>query len=149
MREKTRIPKGLFMTVLFFAVCAFFVMPVYAAEGNTSVARATTRALIDEYVQQLAENAEAYEAYRDVASDFLPEESIGVLDEVFFCVQLDLSPEEQGDAVIEIAQSSCLTFAQLWVIGLILDYVDVLGTLSSLLKEIGVFGILLCLLGSL
>ena len=149
MREKTRVPKGLLMTVLFFAVCTFFVAPVYAAEVKASVVRDTPRALIDEYVQQLAENAEAYEAYRDVASDFLQEESIGVLDEVLFIAQLDISPEEKGGAVIEIAQSSCLTFAQLWVIGLILDYVDVLGTLSSLLKEIGVFGILLCLLGSL
>jgi hypothetical protein len=84
-----------------------------------------------------------------MAADFLPEESVTMLNEVLFIAQMDISPEEKGAAVIEIAQSSCLAFAQLWVIGLILDYVDVLNTLSSLLKEIGVFGILLCLLGSL
>ena len=143
MIEKTGVTRGLLMTVLFFAVCAFFDAPVYAAEGKASVARA----LIEEYVQQLAENAEAYEAYRDAASDFLPEESIGVMDEVLFIAQLDMSPEEKGDAVIEIAQTSCLTFAQLWVIGLVLNYFDFLHTLASLLKDVGVLGVFLCLFG--
>ena len=147
MKEKTRIGRGLLMTVLFFAVCTFSVMPVYAAGEKASVARDTPRALIDEYVQQLAENAEAYEAYRDMASDFLPEESVTVLNEVLFIAQLDLSPEEQGDAVIEIAQTNCLTFVEIWLIGLLLDYTSLFGTLASLLGEVGILGLLLCLLG--
>lgn len=149
MRERTRVTKGLLMTVLFFAVCAFFVMPLYATEGKNPAARATTRALLDEYVQQLAENAEAYEAYRNMASDFLPEESIRVLDEVLFSAQLDLSPEEKSDAMIETAQSSCLAYVQLWVIGLILHDFSFLGTLASLLRDIGALGVLLCLFGIL
>lgn len=147
MIGKTRVTRGLLMTVLFFAVCTFFVMPVYAAEEKASVVRDTPRALIDEYVQQLVENAEAYEACRDMAADFLPEESVTVLNEVLFIAQLDISPEEKGDAVIEIAQANCLTFAQLWVIGLIFDYFHIFGDLASLLSDIGVLGMLLCLFG--
>ena len=149
MGEKTQVARGLLMTLLLFTVCTFFVMPVYAAEEKVSATRATARALIEAPLQQLAENAEAYEAYRDVAADFLPEDSVTVLDEVLFIAQLDISPEEKGDALIEIAQSSCLAYAQLWVIGLILDYFSFLGTLASLLQDIGVFGVFLCLFGLL
>ena len=119
------------------------------AAGKTSVVRDTPRALIDGYVQQLAENAEAYEGYCDVAADFLPEESVTVLNEVLFTAQLDISPEEKGDAVIDIAQSNCLTYAQLWIIGLILDYFSFFGTLASLLQDVGIFGVFLCLFGIL
>jgi hypothetical protein len=70
-----------------------------------------------------------------------------VLNEVLFIAQLDISPEEKGDAVIEIAQSSCLAFAQLWVISLIFDYFHFFGALSDLLSDIGILGIFLCLFG--
>jgi hypothetical protein len=147
MGEKTRVARGVLIPVLFFTVCTFCVMPVYAAEEKVSVIRATARALVDEPLQQLAENAEAYEAYRDMAADFLPEESVTVLDEVLFIAQMDISPEEKGDAVIEIAQSSCLVFTQLWVISLIFDYFHFFGALSSLLSDIGILGMFLCLFG--
>ena len=147
MREKKRVARGVLIPVLFFTVCTFCVMPVYAAEEKVSVIRATARALVDEPVQQLTEHAEAYEAYRDMAADFLPEESVTVLDEVLFIAQMDISPEEKGDAVIEIAQSSCTAFAQLWVISLILDYFSIFGDLASLLSDIGILGLLLCLFG--
>ena len=149
MGEKTKVARGLLMTLLFFTVYTFFVMPVYAAEEKVSATRATARALIEAPLQKLAENAEAYETYRDVAADFLPEDSVTVLDEVLFISQLDMSPEEKGDALIEIAQSSCLTYVQLWVVGLILDYFSFFGTLASLLQDIGVFGVFLCLFGLL
>jgi len=147
MGEKKRVARGVLMTVLFFTVCTFCVMPVYAAEEKVSVIRATARALVDEPVQQLTEHAEAYEAYRDMAADFLPEESVTVLDEVLIIAQLDISPEEKGDAVIEVAQSSCLAFAQLWVISLILDYFHLFGALAALLSDIGILGMFLCLFG--
>jgi hypothetical protein len=147
MAEKTRVARGVLMTLLFFTVCTFVVMPVYAAEEKVSAIRAAARALVDEPLQQLAEHGEAYEAYRDMAADFLPEESVTVLDEVLFIAQMDISPEEKGDAVIEIAQSSCTAFAQLWVISLILDYFSIFGDLASLLSDIGILGLLLCLFG--
>ena len=147
MGEKTSVARGLLVTLLFFAVCTFCVMPVYAAEEKVSAIMATARALVDEPLQQLAEHAEAYEAYRDMAADFLPEESVTMLNEVLFIAQMDISPEEKGDAVIEIAQSSCTAFAQLWVISLILDYFSFLGALSSLLSDIGILGLFLCLFG--
>lgn len=147
MGEKTRAARGLLVMLLFLVVYTFFVMPVYATEGKVSVIRATARALIDEPLQQLAENAEAYEAYLDRAADFLPEDSVAVLNEVLSVVQLDISPDEKGDAVIEIAQSNCLILVEVWLIGLILDYVSLFGTLASLLTDIGILGLLLCLLG--
>ena len=147
MGENNRVARGILMMVLLFAVCTFFVMPVYAAEEKVSVIRATARALVDEPVQQLTEHAEAYEAYLDVAADFLPEESVAVLNEVLFIAQMDISPEEKGAAVIEIAQSSCLAFAQLWVISLILDYFHLFGDLAALLSDIGILGMFLCLFG--
>ncbi len=149
MGEKTRVASSILVMVLLFTVCTLFVVPVYAAEEKVSATRATARALIEAPLHQLAENAEAYEAYRDVAADFLPEDSVTVLDKVLFIAQLDMSPEEKGDALIEIAQSNCLAYAQLWVIGLILDYFSFLGTLASLLQDIGVFGMFLCLFGLL
>ena len=147
MGEKKRVARGVLMTLLFFTVCTFCVMPVHAAEEKVSVIRATARALVDEPLQQLAGDAEVYEAYRDMAADFLPEESVTVLDEVLFIAQMDISPEEKGDAVIEIAQSSCLVFAQLWVISLIFDYFHLFGDLSSLLQDVGILGMFLCLFG--
>ena len=147
MGENNRVARGILMMVLLFAVCTFFVMPVYAAEEKVSVIRATARALVDEPVQQLTEHAEAYEAYLDTAADFLPEESVAVLNEVLFIAQMNISPEEKGDAVIEIAQSSCLVFTQLWVISLIFDYFHFFGALSSLLSDIGILGLFLCLFG--
>ena len=147
MGEKTSVARGLLVTLLLFAVCTFFVMPVYAAEEKVSVIRATARTLVDAPLQQLTENAEAYEAYLDMAADFLPEESVTVLNEVLFIAQMDISPEEKGDALIEIAQSSCTAFALLWVISLILDYFSFLGALSSLLSDIGILGMFLCLFG--
>ena len=147
MGEKKRVARGVLMTLLFFTLCTFVVMPVYATEEKASAIRATARALIDEPLQQLAEHGESYEAYRDMAADFLPEESVTVLDEVLFIAQMDISPEEKGDAVIEIAQSSCTAFAQLWVISLILDYFSIFGDLASLLSDIGILGLLLCLFG--
>jgi hypothetical protein len=122
-------------------------MPVYATEEKVSVIRATARALVDEPVQQLTEHAEAYEAYLDMAADFLPEESVMMLNEVLFIAQMDISPEEKGDAVIEIAQSSCTAFVQLFVISLIFDYFSFLGALASLLSDIGILGMFLCLFG--
>ena len=147
MGEKTRVVRGVLMTVLFFTVCTFCVMPVYAAEEKVSVIRATARALVDEPVQQLTEHAEAYEAYLDTAADFLPEESVTMLNEVLFIAQMDISPEEKGDAVIEIAQSSCLVFTQLFVISLIFDYFHLFGDLAALLSDIGILGMFLCLFG--
>jgi hypothetical protein len=147
MGEKTCVARGLIMTLLLFTVYTFFVMPVYATEEKVSVIRATARALIDEPLQQLAENAKTYEAYLDRAADFLPEDSVTVLNEVLSVAQLDISPDEKGDAVIEIAQSNCLILVEVWLIGLILDYVSLFGTLASLLTDIGILGLLLCLLG--
>jgi len=147
MGEKTCVARGVLMTLLFFAVSTFCVMPVYATEEKVSVIRATARALVDEPVQQLTEHAEAYEAYLDMAADFLPEESVMMLNEVLFIAQMDISPEEKGDALIEIAQSSCTAFAQLWVISLILDYFHLFGDLAALLSDIGILGMFLCLFG--
>ena len=147
MRKGMRVVRGVLMTVLCLALCTSCVVPVYAAEEKVSVIEATARALVKEPVQRLAENAEAYEAYLDTAADFLPEESVSVLNEVLFIAQLDISPDEKGKAIIEIAQSSCLAFAQLWVISLIFDYLDILGTLSSLMSDIGILGLFLCLFG--
>lgn len=149
MEEKTHVVRGVLIPVLFFTVCTFFVVPVSAAEEKVSERRATARALIDAPLQQLAEHAGAYEAYRDMVADFLPEDSVTVLDEVLFIAQLDISPEEKGDALIETAQSSCLAYVQLWVIGLILHDFSFLGTLASLLRDIGALGVLLCLFGIL
>jgi len=147
MGEKKRVARGVLMTLLFFTVGTICVMPVHATEEKVSLIRATARALVDEPLQQLRENAHVYEAYRDMAADFLPEESVTVLNEILFIAQLDISPEEKGAAVIEIAQSSCLAFAQLFVISLILDYFHLFGDLAALLSDIGVLGIFLCLFG--
>ena len=150
MGEKMRGARGILMTLLLFTVSTFLVVPVNAHETAVPMTRPTALAFIHDSVQKLTENGETYQSYIDEAADFLPEDSVTVLNEVLFIAQLDdISPEEKGDALIEIAQSNCLTYAQLWIVGLILDYFSFLGTLASLLTDIGVLGVFLCLFGLL
>ena len=133
--------------MVLFALSAFVALPGNAAETSLSGRGETAQVLTCEFLRKAGEKGEPSQASLAWAAVFLPEEGMDVLHEVLRVARLDTSPEEKGDALIEIAQSSCITFVEIWLIGLILDYLPVFGTLASLLIDIGVLGVLLCLLG--
>ena len=147
MKMKKCLTKGLPAILLLLTLNTVLVMPgnAYAAELSSPGEAAIT--VIDGPLQALADNAEEYQKYIDLAADYLPADSVNTLNELLFVAQLDLSPEEKHDAIIEIAQSRCAAFLQIWLIGEVLGWLSIFGSLASLLSDIGLFGLLLCLLG--
>lgn len=141
------LTNGLPAILLLLTLITVPVMPGNAGAAELSSSREAAITVIDGSLQALAENAEEYQKYIDLAADYLPAESVNTLNELMFVAQLDLSPEEKQDAFIEIAQSSCAAYLQIWLIGEILGWLSIFGYLASLLSDIGLFGLLLCLLG--
>ncbi len=147
MKMKNCLTKGLPTVLLLLTLSTVPVMSGNADATEFSASRGTAITVIDGSLQALAENADEYQKYIDLAADYLPAESVNTLNELLFVAQLDLSPEEKHDAIIEIAQSRCAVFLQIWLIGEVLGWLSIFGSLASLLSDIGLFGILLCLLG--
>ena len=147
MEIKKCLAKGLPAVLLIAFLNIVLLVPgnVAAAESSTSSEAALT--MIDRTLQVLAENAEEYQTYVDMVEDYLPADSAMLLNELLYISQLDLSPEEKQAAVIEISQSVCGAYLQLWLFGEILGYFTVFDDLASLLSDIGLLGIFLCLLG--
>lgn len=147
MKIKNCLTKGLPAILLLLTLNTVPVMSGNADAAELSASRETAITVINGSLQALAENADEYQKYIDLASDYLPADSVNMLNELMFVAQLDLSPEEKHDAFIEIAQSSCAAFLQIWLIGEIMGWLSIFGALASLLSDIGLFGLLLCLLG--
>ena len=147
MRVMKCLTKGLPAILLLLTLNTVVVMPGNADAAELYSPRKAAITVIDGSLQALADNAEEYQTYIDLAADYLPADSVNSLNELMFVAQLDLSPEEKHDAIIEISQSSCATYLQIWIVGEILGYISIFGSLASLLSDIGLFGILLCLLG--
>jgi hypothetical protein len=122
-------------------------MPGNAAVAESSVPSKAATVMIDRTLQVLTENAEEYQTFVDMAEDYLPADSAMLLNELLYISQLDLSPEEKQAAVIEISQSVCSAYLRLWIFGEILGYFTTFDSLASLLSDIGLLGIFLCLLG--
>ena len=147
MRVMKCLTKGLPAILLLLTLNTVPVMSGNADAAELSDSRETAITVIDGSLQALAENADEYQNYIDLAADYLPADSVNTLNELMFVAQLDLSPEEKYDAFIEVAQSRCAAFLQLWLIGEVLGWLSIFGSLASLLSDIGLFGLLLCLLG--
>ena len=147
MRVMKCLTKGLPAILLLLTLNTVLVMPgnAYAAELSSPGEAAIT--VIDGSLQALADNAEEYQKYIDLAADYLPADSVNSLNELMFVAQLDLSPEEKHDAFIEISQSGCAAYLNLWLFGEILGYFTIFDDLASLLSDIGLLGIFLCLIG--
>lgn len=147
MERKNRLARSLLITLLFFTVNAFFVMPVHADETELLATREIAIKTIDKAFQELAENTEEYQKYIAMAAEYLPEDSINALNGLVFVAQLDISTEEKLDALIEISQTNCSTYARIWLVGWCLEFIPILDVFSSLLTTIGWWGLILCLLG--
>ena len=147
MRIKKYLARGLpvFLLIAFLNIVLLIPGSVAAAESSTSPEAALT--MIDRTLQILAEDAEKHQAYVDMVEDYLPADSTTLLNELLYIAQLDLSPEEKQAAVIEISQSVCAAYLQLWLFGELLGYFTIFDYLASLLSDIGLLGIFLCLLG--
>ena len=147
MKIKKCLAKGLPAVLLIAFLNIVLLMPGNVAAGELSAPRVAATAMIDSSLQALAENAEEYQTFVDMAEDYLPAESAMLLYELLYIAQLDLSPEEKQAAVIEISQSACAAYLNLWLFGEILGYFTIFDDLASLLSDIGLLGIFLCLLG--
>ena len=147
MNIKKCFAKGLPAALLIAFLNIVLLVPGNAAATETSAPSEAVTAMIDRTMQVLAENAEEYQTYVDMVEDYLPADSAMLLNELLYISQLDLSPEEKQAAVIEISQSVCATYLNLWLFGEILGYFTIFDDLASLLSDIGLLGIFLCLLG--
>ena len=141
------LTKSLPVILVFLTLTAVFLMPVNVVAAELSDSKEGAIALIDGSLQILAENAEEYQTYVDMADDFLPADSSMLLNELLYIAQLDLSPEEKQASVIEISQTACYAYLQLWLFGEVLGYFTIFDDLASLLSDVGLLGIFLCLLG--
>ena len=144
---RKRLAKGLPVVLLVLSLSTVLVMPGNTGAAELSDSRKVAITMIDRSLQALAENAEEYQTYIDMAEDYLPADSANILNEMLFVAQLDLTPQEKHDALIEISQSSCTAYCQIWLVGEILGYTSIFDSLASLLSDIGLLGIFLCLLG--
>ena len=147
MNIKKCFTKGLPAALLIAFLNIVLLVPGNAAAAETSAPSGAAAAMIDRTMQVLAENAEEYQTYVDMVEDYLPADSAMLLNELLYISQLDLSPEEKQAAVIEISQSVCSAYFRLWIFGELLGYFTTFDSLASLLSDIGLFGIFLCLLG--
>lgn len=147
MKIKKCFAKGLPAAVLIAFLSIVLLVPGNTAAAETSAPSKAATAMIDRTMQVLAENAEEYQTYVDMVEDYLPADSAMLLNELLYISQLDLSPEEKQAAVIEISQSVCAAYLNLWLFGEILGYFTIFDDLASLLSDIGLLGIFLCLLG--
>ena len=147
MKIKKCLSKGLPAVLLIAFLNIVLLMPGNVAARELPASSKAVTAMIDRSLQLLADNAEEYQTYVDMAEDYLPADSAMLLNELLYISQLDLSPEEKQAAVIEISQSACSTYVQLWIFGEILSYFTIFDDLASLLSDIGLLGIFLCLLG--
>ena len=147
MRVMKCLAKGVPAILLILTLNTVLVMPGNAGAAEFSSSREAAITMIDGSLQALAKNADMYQTYIDMAADYLPADSVNTLNEVMFVAQLDLSPEEKYDTFIEISQSSCSTYLQIWIVGELLGYISIFGALASLLSDIGLLGLLFCLLG--
>ena len=147
MRVMKCLTKGLPAILLLLTLNTVLVMPGNADAAELSSPREAAIRVIDGSLQAFAENAEEYQKYIDLAANYLPADSVNTLNELLFVAQLDLSPEEKHDAFIEISQSGCAAYLQIWIVGELLGYFSIFGSLASLLSDIGLLGLLLCLLG--
>jgi hypothetical protein len=147
MNIKKCFAKGLPAVLLIAFLNIVLLVPGNAAVAESSAPSEAATAMIDRTLQVLAENAEEYQTYVDMIEDYLPADSAMLLHELLFISQLDLTPEVKQAAVIEISQSACSAYLRLWIFGEILGYFTVFDDLASLLSDIGLLGIFLCLLG--
>jgi len=147
MRSKKFVGRSSIIALFFFALNTFFVMPVYAGETKVSATREIAITTIDEALQELADNAEEYQEYIDMAADYLPEDSINTLNAIISVAQLDISTEEKIDTLIEISQANCSIYAQIWIVGWLMRFIPIVGIFASLLTDIGYWGLILCLIG--
>jgi hypothetical protein len=147
MELKKCLAKGLPVALLITFLNIVLLIPGNVSATELSASRTAALAMIDRSLQTLTENGEEYQTYVDMAQDYLPDESTIFLRELLYISQLDLSIEGKKAAVIEISQSACPVYFQLWLFGEILGYFTVFDSLASLLSDIGLFGIFLCLLG--
>ena len=147
MRVMKCLTKGLPAILLLLTLNTVVVMPGNADAAELYSPRKAAITVIDGSLQALADNAEEYQTYIDLAADYLPADSVNSLNELMFVAQLDLSPEEKHDAFIEISQSGCAAYLNLWLFGEILGYFTIFDDLASLLSDIGLLGIFLCLIG--
>ena len=147
MKIKKCFAKGLPVVLLIAFLNIVLLIPGNVARAESSASSKAATAMIDRTLKALAENAEEYQTYIDMAEDYLPADSAMLLNELLYIAELDLNPEEKQAAVIEISQSACTSYLQLWLFGEILDYFTIFDDLASLLSDIGLLGIFLCLLG--
>ena len=147
MEVQKCLTKSLPAILVFLTLTAVFLMPVNVVAAELSDSKEGAITLIDGSLQTLAENAEEYQTYVDMAEDFLPADSTMLLNELLYIAQLDLSPEEKQASVIEISQTACSAYLQLWLFGEVLGYFTIFDDLASLLSDVGLLGIFLCLLG--
>jgi hypothetical protein len=147
MQIKKCLAKGLPVVLLIASLNIVLLMPGTVAATELSAPNGAALTMIDKSLQELAENAEEHQTFADMAQDYLPADSAILLNEFLHIAQLDLTIEEKQAAVIEISQSACTTYLQIWILGEILHYFTAFDSLASLLIDIGLVGILLCLLG--
>ena len=147
MKIKKCLAKGLPVALLVALVNIILLIPGNVAAAILSAPNEAALTMIDTSLQELAANAEEYQTFVDMAQDYLSADSAVLLNELLHIAQLDLTVAAKQAAVIEISQSACTTYLQIWIFGEILRYFTVFDSLASLLIDIGLFGILLCLLG--
>ena len=147
MKIKRCFAKGLPAVLLIAFLNIVLLVPGKAVAAETSAPSEAATAMIDRTLKVLEENTEKYQTYVDMIEDYLPADSAMLLNELLYISQLDLSLEEKQAAVIEISQSVCAAYLNLWLFGEILGYFTIFDDLASLLSEIGLLGIFLCLLG--
>ncbi len=151
MKRKKTVGRNLIIALLFFSLSTFFVMHVYADETELIEPRAIAIERVGGVFKKIEQNAEKYQLVVDTIADYLPEDSATMLNAVISVAQLDVSTEEKFDALIEITQSNCSSYALLWltvqVLRDIIPYIPLLYELLSLLSSVGEWGLILCLLG--
>ena len=89
---RKRLAKGLSVVLLVLSLSTVLVMPGNTGAAELSDSRKVAITMIDRSLQTLAENAEEYQTYIDMAEDYLPADSANMLNEMLFVAQLDLTP---------------------------------------------------------
>jgi len=160
MGRKNRVLKGLLVLLFLCAVFTHFTVQVYANQKELPETRATALAALDGAFEKLSANAEAYQGYIDMVANYLPEDGAATLNALLSVAQFDISTEEKIDTLIEISQSGCSLFILIWLIAFLLSWIlgllvlpvpipALIFSFISLVSDIGLWGLILCLLGIL
>jgi hypothetical protein len=108
---------------------------------------------IDEAFMEIAANKEEFQEVLALAEDYLPENTMALLNDVIEVSQLDMGPEEKLDALLEASGTDCMTFAYIFLGAIIIDFIPipVLGFFLNFIlwpiEILSAIAFLLCLLG--